>query len=170
MTNAPEIAETRAAVPEVIYLPDQRQRTKKVTSGSSKRRRQHLERFRTDDVEHAALQEKMRASGLSLGGYVMKLAAIESGKGARDRQRPHPAIDAVALVRAQVAFSRANNNLNQIAHAANRLALDAAGFTPHTVAGELRELHRAIDAVRAEFAAPLAAILEAMRPPDDREG
>src|SRR4051794_10164097 len=121
MSEAPEnaVAETRGGPPEVIYLPDGRQRHKKVTSGSNKRRRQHLEWFRTDDTEHEALHAKMRASGLSLGAYVMKLAAIDSSKEARPRRRPIPDIDAAALVRAQVAFSRANNNLNQIAHAAN---------------------------------------------------
>jgi hypothetical protein len=66
--------------PEVIHLPDLRQPSKKVTSGSNKRRRQHLERFRTDDAEHAALHEQLRATGLSLGAYVMKLAAIEGGE------------------------------------------------------------------------------------------
>ena len=159
-----------AAEPEtVIYLPDQSRPARRSRSGSQKRRRGNLEWFRTDDAEHAALHEEVRASGLSLGGYVMKLAAIDGGKGARARRRPHVSIDAAALLRAQVAFSRAGNNLNQIAAAANRLVLEAAEFTPHTVAAELRELHRAVDAVRSEFSAPLAAILEAIQA-HDREG
>ena len=37
------------------------------------------------------------------------------------------------------------------------------------IAGELQDLRRAVDALREEFAAPLAAIKEAIRP-HDREG
>jgi hypothetical protein len=157
------MSEAGAAVPEVIYLPDERQRRKKA-SGSDKRQRQHREHFRTDDIEHAALHAKVLASGKSLGAYVMQLAEIAASDAARQRRRPHVDVDTAALVRAQVAFSRANNNLNQIAHAANRLVLECPELTSQHIAAELRDLHRAVESLRDEFAAPLAAIMEAISP------
>ena len=49
------------------------------------------------------------------------------------------------------------------------MALEAEEEPFRDVAGELEDLRRAVDALREEFAAPLAAIMEAIRP-HDREG
>ena len=91
MTETPGSAsseETRGGAPEIIYLPDQRQRTKKVTSGSGNRRRKNVERFRTDDAEHLALEALVQANGGSLGAYVMQLAAIDSEHGQPTALKP----------------------------------------------------------------------------------
>ena len=57
---------------------------KKITSGSNKRRRRHLEWFRTDDAEHTALQNRL--NGESLGAFVMRLSGIGSGAETRARR------------------------------------------------------------------------------------
>ena len=68
MTAAPETdtATARAKLPAIIYLPDDRQRTKKVTSGSNRRKRQHLEQFRTDDTEHERCMNSYALAALAL--------------------------------------------------------------------------------------------------------
>jgi hypothetical protein len=116
MTNKSARAErqdSESVIPEagagadIIHLPDGRQRTKKVTSGSDRRKRQHTERFRTDDTEHEALHEQLRARGLSLGEYVMQLAKIGGGQISRPRRGSRVAVDNEALTQAVVAFNRA---------------------------------------------------------------
>jgi hypothetical protein len=161
-----EPAEARDT-PAVIHLPDQRQPTKKVTSGSAKRRRRHLEQFRTDDAEHEALHARLTESGLSLGAYVMELAALD-GSGQRPRRRRRSPADVAALTQALVGFSRRDNNLNQLAHAGNRLALVADEHSAARLADEVRDLRRAIDDLRQDFAVPVAALLAVLS--DDREG
>lgn len=154
--------------PGVIHLPDRRQLTKKVTSGSNKRQRQHLERFRTDDAEHAALHEQLRATGLSLGAYVMRLAAIEGGTVSRARRRGRAAVDVMALTQALVAFNRAGNNQNQTTHALNELVLIAREQGCDRLASQVRELAAALRGLPDLFAAPVAAIMAALN--RDREG
>ena len=154
--------------PEVIHLPDLRQPSKKVTSGSNKRQRQHLERFRTDDAEHAALHEQLRATGLSLGVYVMKLAAIEGGNVSRARRRGRAPVDVVALTQALVAFNRAGNNHNQTVRALNELALIAREQGLARLESQLRDLAAGIRGLPDLFAAPVAAIMAALN--RDREG
>ena len=162
-------AETRAgALPPVIYLPDERPPRKKAASGSESRRRRHLERFRTDDNEHAALHAKLRASGKSLGAYVMELAAIEATAAARARRRSDPPIDAPALMQAVAAFNRQHSNYNQAVRALNTLALVADERSNRELADQVRVLQAEIVALQQNFAAPLAAILGAVR--GDRQG
>jgi hypothetical protein len=163
MTDAPNAAleETRARAPDVIYLPDQSSRgRKKITSGSNKRRRRHLEWFRTDDAEHAALHAQL--NGESLGAYVMRLSGIGSGEESRVRRRGRPSIDAVALTRAMVEFSREHNNFNQAVRALNTLALVADDRSDRQLADEIRRLLDVTEALQTQFAAPLAAIQAAL--------
>src|SRR4051812_42449173 len=95
MPDAAAVTEQQTQAPDVIYLPDQSRRArKKITSGSNKRRRRHLEWFRTDDTEHAALHARLK--GESLGAYVMRLSGIDGDKESRVRRRGQPAADAVA--------------------------------------------------------------------------
>jgi hypothetical protein len=154
--------------PAVIHLPDLRQSTKKVTSGSNKRQRQHLERFRTDAAEHAALHEQLRATGLSLGAYVMRLAAIEGGNVSRARRRGHAPVDVVALTQALVAFNRAGNNQNQTARALNELVLIAREQGCDRLEKQVRDIAAAVRAGPDLFAAPVAAIMAVLN--RDREG
>src|SRR4051812_42230823 len=116
-----DAAEPVTQLPGVIYLPDLRQRTKKVTSGSKKRRRKYVERFRTDDDEHAALHAQARESGLSFGAF---MRASKLGDAGPRAQRRAP-VDVVALTQGLAAFNRAGNNQNQIARALNEILLIA---------------------------------------------
>lgn len=159
--------EARAAA-DIIYLPDERRRRKKATSGSNKRKRHNVERFRTSDDEHEALQERLRASGLSLGEYVMQLANIAGGKISRPRRRSRAAVDDLALTQAVVAFNRAGNNHNQIARALNELLLIAHEQSNARLASEVEMLAEAIRGLPLMFAEPVAAIMAALD--HDREG
>lgn len=156
--------------PAVIHLPDQRQHgRKKVTSGSNTRRRRHLEWFRTDDAEHAALHEMLRASGKSLGALVMELIGIEGGKDARPRiHRRRVRADVSAFLQRVVEFRRSNSLLNQQTHAANTLTLFAEEHGAERLAEEVRAWRQAIDLSREQNAATHAAIIAALD--DEREG
>ena len=167
-TKEANTAPPAAAIPpDVIYLPDDRQRSKKVTSGSEKRRRRHREWFRTDDAEHEALHERLRAVGVGLGEFVMHLAQISSGKFSRPRRRGKSAVDTVALTQATVAFNRAGNNHNQMTRALNELAQVAREQNATQLESQIAELAAAIRAIPALFAAPVAAIMAALIPVDD---
>jgi hypothetical protein len=147
----------------------ERQRKKKVISGSETRRRQHLERFRTDDVEHEALHARRRASGKSLGAFVMDLAAIDGDSGSRARlSRGSASIDSIALTKALVELNRVGNNINQIARALNELALIAHEQSSRRLESQINDLTEAIYAMPDTLAIPLAAIHAAMN--HDREG
>ena len=144
--------------------PEQPPGAKKSRSGSAKRRRHHLEQFRTDDAEHAALHAKVRASGCkSLGEFVMRLAAIASAPEARPRRRAHAIVDSTALMHALVAFNREHNNFNQAVRALNTLVLVADERSNGQLAHEIRRLQDQITLLQQQFAAPLAAILGAMQ-------
>jgi hypothetical protein len=137
---------------------------KRSRSGSAKRRRQHLEQFRTDHAEREALHAKVRASGCkSLGEFVMQLAAIASGPKARPRRRAHTVVDNVALMSALVAFNREHNNYNQAVRALNTLVLVAEERSNGQLAHEIARLQNQITLLQQQFAAPLAAILGAIR-------
>jgi hypothetical protein len=137
---------------------------KRSRSGSAKRRRRHLEQFRTDDAEHDALHAKVRASGSkSLGEFVMQLAAIASGPKARSRRRAYAVVDNVALMSALVAFNREHNNYNQAVRALNTLVLVAEERSNGQLAHEIGRLQDQITLLQQQFAAPLAAILGAVQ-------
>jgi hypothetical protein len=164
----PAEPETRAGAPNIIYLPDDRQRTKKVTSGSNRRKRHHLERFRTDDTEHEALHEQLRERGLSLGAYVMLLAQIAGGKVSRPRRRGRAAVDDVALTQATVALNRVGNNQNQEVRALNELVLIAREQSNARLETMVLERIEGLRRMPDLFAGPVAAIQAALN--DDSEG
>jgi len=151
-------------LPDVIALPDERQRTKTVTSGSATRKRRHLEQFRTDDDEHAALQDRARECGLSFGAFMRAWKLGDAGPRAQ-RRKP---VDVQALTAALVADHRNDNNLNQIARAANTLALVAQERGSDQLAYEVRELRQQLEQNRQDRAAPRAALLAALQ--RDSEG
>lgn len=159
MTSSSNASPNNPTTPDVIYLPDQRQTTKTVTSGSNRRKRMNVERFRTDDKEHDALLEKVRASGMSFGAYMRHIAL------GMNEQRPRPrrtSADAKALTSAIVAFKLAGNNLNQIARAAHALAATPDRRGAQDLTAALRELYRQVEDLRCDFAKPIAAMLEAL--------
>jgi hypothetical protein len=128
------------------------------------RRRRHVERFRTDDAEHAELERRARDAGLTVHAYCRMRTLGDPGPRAR-RRAP---VDATALAQGLVAFNRQHNNYNQAVKALNRLALIAEDKSAGDVLRELHELHAVIEQLQEQFAAPVAAILDAMR--HDREG
>jgi hypothetical protein len=133
-------------------------------SGSARRRRQHLEQFRTDDAEHEALHATVRASGCnSLGEFVMRLAAIASAPETRPRRRARGSADSAALMHVLVAFNREHNNFNQAVRALNTLVLVVEERSNSQLAHEIRRLQHEITLLQQQFAAPLAAILGAVK-------
>ena len=62
--------ETRGGAPDMIYLPDQRQRTKKVTSGSETRRAAPPFGCALRQPMPSALQARSGGGGKSLAGYL----------------------------------------------------------------------------------------------------
>jgi hypothetical protein len=137
---------------------------KRFRSGSAKRRRQHLEQFRTDDAEHDALHAKVRANGCnSLGEFVMLLAAIASAPETRPRRRARGSADSAALMHVLVAFNREHNNFNQAVRALNTLVLVAEERSNRQLAHEIRRLRHEIALLQQQFAVPLAAILGAVK-------
>lgn len=159
MTDRDPDEKSTAELPAVIYLPDDRQRAKQVTSGSEKRQRRHVRQTRYDDAELAEFDRRVRAKRLSAGAYT-RLATIGE-PGPRHQHGPGPA-HVAALFDALVAFNRAHNNLNQTARAANTLLLVAHEHGADRLADEVRELQRAVDLLREQFAAPLAALRAAL--------
>lgn len=145
--------------PPVIHLPyvpvpEPPQTEKK----KPKRQRRHVERFRTDDAEHAEIARRANNAGLTPHGY-FRLCVL-GGPGPRARRRA--AVDEAALMRALVAFNRAHNNLNQIARALNTLAIFAEEHGAARVEELLDELRRPADLLEEQFAPPVAAILQAV--------
>jgi hypothetical protein len=165
MTDGPDRGSRETSVgPGVIHLSDGRQVAKKVTSGSAKRQRKHLEKFRTDDEEHAALHEQARACGLSFGAYMRATKLGNAGPRAK-RRAP---VDAAALTQALVAFNRAGNNQNQLARGVNELLLIAREQGNERLENLAKELAQAIRGLPMLFAEPVAAVLAALQ--HDRQG
>jgi hypothetical protein len=157
-------AEPAAELPDVIYLPDGRQRVKKVTSGSATRQRRNLEQFRTDDAERAELHARAQASGLTFGAYLRACGVGDAGPRARHRAP----VDREALAQATAALNRVGNNQNQIARALNELLLIAREQSSRRLENLVEELADAIRDLPGAFAVPLAAMLDAVR--HDSEG
>ncbi len=98
----------------------------------------------------------------------MQLAALD-GKGQRPRlHRRRTSADVAALLQALVDFNRANSLLNQTTRTANTLALFAEEHEAGRLTEEVRALRQAVEALRGQFALPIAAIHAALG--DDREG
>jgi hypothetical protein len=165
MTAAPEGAavETRGAPPDVICLPDQSQRlTKKSRSGSANRQRQAGVFVRMLPEELVRLTADAAAAEMTVQLYLLTGRLREDAAVPRRRRRVRAPLDETALMRALAAFNRANNNLNQIAHAGNRMALLSEQHADYRAVDDLRGLSSAVERLLGEFAAPIAAILEAL--------
>jgi hypothetical protein len=135
------------------------ERPRRRSSGSQKRKRQHVKRSRFDDDELAEFEARARNSGLEDGAFIR--ACTLGAEGPRARRRL--SIDREALAHAVAEFNRAGSNLNQIARALNEIAAAGRGGEPRDRLAELvAELALPIRAVQAEFGAPLAAILAAL--------
>ena len=170
MTETPGSAseETRGGVPEVIYLPDQRQRTKKVTSGSENRQRSTAIRVRVTPADADRLKAEAAAAGMSVAGYLISgRLTIEAATRPRMNRRPVSA-DTAALTQALVELNRVGNNLNQIARALNELALVAREQGSRRLEFRIEALDAAIRDAPDVLAVPLAAIQAALS--RDREG
>ncbi len=113
--------------------------TPKPRSGSEKRQRKHVARIRLDDAEFEKLDDRARASGLSIGAY-LRACAIET---AGVRAKPRPSVDRELLARANADLNRVGNNINQIAH-----ALNSGRDPPLVLAEAMDELRGALTAIR----------------------
>jgi hypothetical protein len=171
MTNTPGSAsseEIRGGAPDVIYLPDQRQRTKKVTSGSENRQRSTAIRVRVTPDDAERLKNEAAAAGTSVAGY-LAAGRLDDESARRPRLSRRPvSVDTLALTQALVELNRVGNNLNQIARALNELALVAREQGSHRLELRIEALDAAIRDAPDVLAVPLAAIQAALS--RDREG
>ena len=126
MPDAPEhIAEAASGVllppgmpaplPGIEIIPSVAIDAPSAAKKKPRRRRQHVEQFRTDDAEHAALEARAREAGLSVGAFVRACALGDPGPRAKRR----PTVDGELVARANAEMNRVGNNINQIAHAMN---------------------------------------------------
>jgi hypothetical protein len=160
--------ETRGAVQAVIHLPDERQRTKKITSGSENRQRTQAIRVRLHPADADRLKTEAAAAGMSVAGYLAS-GRLDTEIAFRPRfRRRRASVDVAAFMQGMVSFNRAANLLNQQTRALNTLALFAEEHGEARLAAEVRELRREIERQREQFAGPVAAIHAALR--DEREG
>ena len=149
--------------PEVTHLPQPGDIPPAAARhGSNKRRRVHLEKFRTDDNEHAELERRARDAGLSVGAYIRHCTIGPDTTPPRRRPRRIPTLETEALMKALVAFNRALNNLNQTAKTGNTMILLADEYGAARLAETGSDIVRAVDDLRAELAPVLAAILAAL--------
>jgi hypothetical protein len=131
-----------------------------------RRRRVHVDHFRTDDAEHAELATRARAAGLSVDAFC-RLQTL-GATGPRSR-RTQPTADTKLLARNMGELNRIGANLNQGFRALNEIALTApAGIRRDRLADELSELRQLFE----QGIAALVPILEANRAAlgYDREG
>jgi hypothetical protein len=84
------------------------------TSGSEKRQRRGFS-IRLLPDEHAAIERKARASGMSFASFMRACALGDAGP----RARRSPPVNAELLAYAVSALNKAGSNLNQIAHRLN---------------------------------------------------
>lgn len=161
--------ETRAGGPTAaIRLPDDRQRAKKVTSGSENRQRTKgiLVRLHPTDIDR--IRTDAAAAGMSAAGY---LASGRLGAEAppRPRVKRHGVnVDVAALTAALGAFHRQATNYNQAVRALNTLTLFAEEHGSDRLAEEVADLRSRIEQLQQEFRTPVAAIMGALA--GDREG
>jgi hypothetical protein len=160
--------EARGGAGGVIQLSDERQRVKKVTSGSEKRQRTQSIRIRVHPADGERLKIEAAAAGMSVAGY---LASGRLGPEAAPRprmRRRQVAADMAAFTQAMVEFRRAANLLNQQTRAQNTLALFAKEHGAGQLLDAVRELGRGDELLRDEFKVALAALHAALA--NDREG
>jgi hypothetical protein len=148
-------------LPDVICLPDEGgQPAKKRRSGSAKRQRQAAVLVRMLPAQLERIHADATAAKMTVPEYLLTGRLTDDEGVPRRHRRIRAPVDEAALMRALVAFNRANNNLNQLAHAGNRLALlsERHGGSREDVSA----LSCAVERLREEFSAPVAAILEAL--------
>jgi len=154
-------------LPDVIYLPDETgQPERKWRSGSAKRKRQAAVLVRMLPAQLERIIADAAASKMTVPEYLLTGRLTDDVSAPRRHRRIRAPIDEAALMRALVAFNRASNNLNQLAHAGNRLALlseQHGGIRDEGIREDVRALSGAVDHLREEFSQPVAAILEALR-------
>jgi hypothetical protein len=162
----PDAEETRGGA--VIHLSDDRQRTKKVTHGSERRKRSVAILVRVHPADGAQLRVDAETAGMSVAGY---LATGRLGPEAAPRprmRRRHVSADVAAFTQAMVDFRRATSLLNQQTRAQNTLALFAKDRGAARLLDEVRELGRGDEFLREQFKVALAALHAALA--NDREG
>jgi hypothetical protein len=177
MTDKPAPTDRQEAEPaapatatgaDIIYLPDQRQRTKKATSGSEKRKRTTSVRVRLHPDDAEQLKRDAAAAGMSVAGYLAK-GRLDEEKANRPRlKRRRQVADVPALMDALAAFNRVGNNHNQIARALNELLLIAHERSNAGLESLVLELLEGIRGMPALLAEPIAAIRGVLN--NDREG
>ena len=155
-----------AELPDVIYLPDETgQPVKKGRSGSAKRKRQAAVLVRMLPAQLERIIAGAAAAKMTVPEYLLTGRLTDDVSAPRRHRRIRAPADEAALMRALVAFSRANNNLNQLAHAGNRLALlteQHGGMRDEGIREDVSALSRAVERLHGEFSEPVAAILEAL--------
>jgi hypothetical protein len=164
-TAARQITEPAAAraAPAVIQLgplPDLA--PSRTRHGSEKRQRSAGILVKLTPADHERVKTEAAAAGMSAAGY---LASGRLGEEAARRprvSRRRAPVDEKALMTALVAFNRANNNLNQVAHTGNAMMLFAEEHGCERLKELGADLVRAAENLRDDFAAPIAAILAAV--------
>jgi hypothetical protein len=153
--------------PALIELPPPVPRNgegEKNYSKRPKRRRQHVEQFRTDDDEHAALLELAHDAGLSVGAYYRR--ELLGNPGLRAKRRP-PTENSRLKAQHITAINRVGNLVNQGIHSVHEIRLAAP------VAVERDRLAYELEAVRKQLDTAFAALSEALNATaggDVREG
>jgi hypothetical protein len=160
--------EPASELPPVIHLPDDRQRTKKVTSGSENRQRTKAIRVRVLPADEQRLKVAAAAAGMSVAGYLASGRLSDEAPAPPRMSRRPVTVDGPALMQALVAFNRVGNNQNQIARGVNELLLIAREQGNARLESLALELADAIRGLPGLFAQPVAAILAALD--YDREG
>ena len=144
--------------PAVIHLPHLPPPTLPSSKKRPKRQRGHVEQFRTDADEHAALVELARKAGLSLGAYYRRELLGDAGP----RAKRAPPTEASWLNAAHIAaINRAGSLLNQGIRAVNEIARAAPTTSERDrLSDELESvrglLESAVPALKSAFAAALA--------------
>jgi hypothetical protein len=122
------------------------------------RKRQRVVRFRLDDAESDALEERARASGLAVGAYLRACGLGDAGPRAR-RRAP---VDRELLARTNAELNRVGNNLNQIARALNEIVLEETEAPRDRLAQLVAELEQPNRAGMDELTGVLREIRRAL--------
>jgi hypothetical protein len=147
--------------PALVELP-----TAPAAKKQPNRQRSNVERFRTDDAEHAELVALAHDSGLSFGAFMR--ASTIGNPGPRSRRRP-PTPDGKLIARFGTEVNRIGGNLNQGFRALNEIALSApAAVERDRLAYELEALRKLFRTALDEISPTLAAAREALG--YDRQG
>jgi hypothetical protein len=114
----PAMREPAAVQPPPALAPPTKGRR-----GSGKRLRSAGTDVRLLPQQQERLKADAAAAGMSLPGYLLAGRLDENEAPPRRRPAAAVTVEAVTLARGVVAFKRANNNLNQLAHTGNLLML-----------------------------------------------